>query len=287
MRMEWRGVSDLERVKKKITRRTFAIQKELYQLLRTGSADEARKLLLVIGCQRSGTTLISETFGKDWNVKIYPEHSALSSKDKIDRLRLNSLASVQKTINNDRFPLIVLKPLVETQNADRLLAFFPGARAVWMYRHYKDVVSSNLNRFGLGNGIKNLRYIVKGDPGNWRSERVPPDVKALVESCFSEAMNPYDAAALFWYVRNRYYFDLHLDDHPRVMKCQYADFVTSPEQVIQSIYLFIGQPYPGNNILRDIHAASIGKGDGVVLSPEVEDLCAKLWYRLKDERSGG
>lgn len=285
-RISMPGTSGLKRTRRKIARRTFEIQKELFQLV-LNSSTETRKLLLIIGCQRSGTTLMTETLGKDWNAKIYPEHSILSSRDEIDRLRLNPLPEVARTLEHERFPLVVLKPLVETQNADRLLEFFPQARAIWMYRHYKDVAASNLTRFGSGNGIKNLRYIGQDNNQNWRCERVPPDVRALIKEYFSEMMNPYDAAALFWYVRNRYYFDLGLDTHPRVMKCQYSEFVTAPRQTIQEIYRFVDRPYPGDSILRAIHSTSIGKGKVVELSPEIDRLCDGLWLRLNQERMGG
>jgi hypothetical protein len=279
MRISIPATSGLQRVRKKIARRTFEFQKELFQFTRKHTT-ETQQLLLIIGCQRSGTTLMSETLGKDWNAKIYPEHSNLSSGDEVDQLRLNPLTVVARTLDRERFPLVVLKPLVETQNADRLLEFFHQARAIWMYRHYKDVAASNLKRFGSGNGIKNLRYIVQDDAKNWRSERVPPDVRELIKTYFSETMNPYDAAALFWYVRNRYYFDLGLDKHPRVMKCQYSDFVTSPGQTIQAVYRFVDRPYPGDGILSEIHSTSIGKGRVVELSPEIDNLCNELWLRL-------
>jgi hypothetical protein len=286
MRISLPDTSGLRRVRKKVVRRTFDFQKELFQLTRPATA-ETRRLLLIIGCQRSGTTLMSETLGKDWNAKIYPEHSILSSGDRVDRLRLNPLDVVARSLERERFPLVVLKPLVETQNADRLLEFFHQARAIWMYSHYKDVAASNLKRFGSGNGIKNLRYIVQDNAQNWRSERVSPDVRALIKTYFSETMNPYDAAALFWYTRNRYYFDLSLDVHPRVMRCQYSNFVTSPGQTIQGVYRFVDWPYPGDGILSEIHSTSIGKGRVVELSPEIDKLCNELWLRFNHEPDGG
>ncbi|MDJ0757705.1 MAG: sulfotransferase, partial [Ardenticatenaceae bacterium] len=211
--------------------------------------EELPRLLLIIGCQRSGTTLMTQIFEKDWEVQVYPEHSRLSNQDKLDKLRLNPLLEVKDTLSRSRFPLVVLKPLVETQNAQELLNFFDDARALWMFRHYADVANSNLNRFGLHNGIRNLSYIAYNNDTNWRSERVSEAVQDLVDRYFSEDMNPFDAAALFWYIRNSYFFDQQLVAHPRVMMLRYNDLTANPVETMKQIYTHVGQSFPGRQIV--------------------------------------
>lgn len=277
----------LVRWQSKLSHRVFLARKDIFRLTVPGNSD-SQALLLILGCQRSGTTLVTRIFEKDWQVKVYPEHSKLSVGDKLDGLRLNPLPDVHQKLAKDRYPLVVLKPLVESQDAHHLLDYFDGAFGLWMYRHYKDVAASNLKRFGIRNGIKNLRYIASDRVSNWRAEYLPEYVRSLVREHFSESMDPYDAAALFWYVRNTLYFDQHLDRHPRVKLCRYADLVQNPEDSVQAIYRYVHQPYPGNRVIEDVHATSVGKGQQGELSVEIEELCSHMWTRLEDatESSG-
>lgn len=239
-----------------------------------------KQVVFVIGCQRSGTNLMMEIFERDWDTKTYDEFSKLSDQDRDYHLRLNPLEDVARAIQRDRPPLVIVKPLVETQNAGRLLSFFQGSKAIFMYRNYRDVAASNLKHWGMGNGIKNLRAIVEDQPGNWRAERVPEPVRQVVLRFFSEDMLPYDAAAIFWYVRNAFFYELQLDIDPCVLLCRYEDLVASPRPKVEKIYTFIGQDHFSESILPPVYTSSVKRGRSIDLSPEVESLCQDLQNRL-------
>ena len=260
--------------------KAFQFSKEIYQLSRKDGHNQ-KTTLLIIGCQRSGTSLMTRIFNKDWNAKVYFESSSLSVQIGEEKLRLKPLPVLKQVIDRERFPLIVLKPLVETQNSPELLDYLPNAKAIWMYRHYRDAACSLVRRFGLGDGISNLRYIVLDQVDDWRAENVPNHVKQAVLTYFSENMNPYDAAALFWYVRNAFFFELGLDCHSSVMPCKYEELVDYPEQTLKRIYGFISRPYPGDNILKNIHNSSVGRGSQLKLSEEIEGRCQQLWEQLE------
>ena len=269
------------RLRKKIYSQSFRVYKELYQHVK-GEGWQSKKVVFIFGCQRSGTTLMTEIFEKDLNVKVYPERSRLCTHAPNDEYRLNPLSIVKETIDRDRFPVVVLKPLVEVQNSVRILSYFPGAKAIWMYRNHKDVASSNLKRFGIRNGIDNLRFIVRNDYQNWRAEHVPDYLREIVVENFSETMNPHDAAALFWFVRNSFFFDLKLDKHPDIIMCRYGDLVTNPFQAISTIYDFIDQPFPNEKLTANVHPLSVGKGKTISLSTKIDRLCADLLVRLEN-----
>lgn len=276
------SVPKIRRWRQKATMRLYQAGKQLYQLARAPltASDQQQKLLLIIGCQRSGTTLMTRIFERDLNARVYPEHSVLSNQDKLDGLRLNPLPQVQQRIHASRFPLVVVKPLVETQNARQLLDFFPQSKALWMYRDYSDVALSNIRRFGLNNGIKNLRYIVQQQEENWRVQGLAPEYRALVNEMFSEEMNPYDAAALFWIVRNSFFFTLDLASHPAVMMLRYRDLVTQPLPQMTAVYEFVQRPFPGSRLIQEVHQTSVGKGQRITLSPTVQTLCDEMLARL-------
>lgn len=238
-----------------------------------------QRILFILGCQRSGTSLMTRIFFRDIYAKVYRESSKLSSQD-IEKLRLNSLDLVQKNFENEKAPLIVLKPLVESQNTPQLLDFFANSAGLWLYRHYKDVAISNLRAFGMTNGIADLRPIIENQVANWRSEKVSCATRAIIAEHFVETMNPHDAAALFWFARNQLFFELGLESHPRVFLCQYEALVTQPKSIMREIYKSIGCTYPGDQIISEVHANSLKRGGNIQLSPPIEKLCNELWERI-------
>jgi hypothetical protein len=252
---------------------------------------EKQNILLIVGCQRSGTSLMNRIFTQDLQVSVYRESSVLSSDDNgspddpTKLLRLNSSDQLARCFSQNKAPFIVLKPLVESQNILQLLADFPQAKALWMYRNYQDVTKSLVKRFQpsgeISTGVRDLRYIVQGNNYNWRSQNTSESVRFTVIKYFSEDMNAYDASALFWWVRNQLFLELNLSENSRVSLCRYEDLVTKPEEVMSKIYRFVGAPYNLNpKFAQDIDRNSLGKGSSIQLSPEIKQLCDQLLEQL-------
>jgi hypothetical protein len=253
--------------------------KQIYQNLLIKRPDH-QAILPIMGCQRSGTSLMTRVFERDINAKVYRESSKLSSRDS-EKLRLNSFAETRDAIQRHKPSLIVMKPLVESQNALHFMEVMPNSFVLWMYRHYRDVISSYLKAFGLNSGIRDLRIIVNREANNWRSEHVTDETRNIILNAFSEDMNPYDAMALFWIARNRLFFEQSLQHHPRVLLCWYDDFVLQPEKTMCQIYEFVKLPYPGDQIVQEIRTSSVGKGQEVLLSPEIEQMCDQMLQKLR------
>ena len=264
---------------RRLKRGLFHVRKGLYHRLAM-SRQRDKTILFILGCQRSGTNMTQDIFTRDLRTRTYGEFSKLSSQDKRHKIRLNSPDEVKKAIQKDRPSLIVLKPIVESQNTADILAQFDNAKVLWVFRRYKDVASSNLKNFGVRNGINNLRPIVEQAEGNWRSEKVPAGVREIVLKYFSDQMNPHDAAALFWYVRNHFFFSQDLQSNPRVLMCKYEDLVTDPRRITEEIYDFLGQPQPDEKVFAATHPRSLGKGKDIDLSQPILDLCDEMWQRL-------
>jgi hypothetical protein len=94
-------------------------------------------------------------------------------------------------------------------------------------------------------------------------------------------MNPHDAAVLFWFARNSIFFDRELDKDPRVMLWYYEDFVLDPEKYVRKIYQKVGQPYPQNNLTKEVHSNSRKKGKDIEVSAEIEQLARELQEKLE------
>jgi hypothetical protein len=246
-----------------------------------GAARGPEAVLLILGCQRSGTTLMTHIFERDPDAKVYPEHSSLSAGDRAHGLRLEAPERVARKLSRSRFPLLVMKPLVESQNAASFLEAIPGARGLWMFRSWNDVARSNLARFGEDNGIRNLRGIVERRPDDWRSEAVSEESRRIVGTHFHEEMNPWDAAALFWWARNALYFEHGLDADPRVRTCSYEELVADPRRVVQGVYDVLERSLPGEMQFEGVSAASVGRGREIFFSAEVAALCDTMFERLQ------
>jgi hypothetical protein len=267
----WKNVSD----------RSLRSLKNIYQFIKIRKISNQKTILFIFGCQRSGTTLLTEIFERDFdNTKVYGEFSRLSSGDKKRHIRLNPLHLVKTQIEHNRPSLIILKPLVESQNALKLLDYFNNSKALWVYRHYGDVALSHLEHWGIKNGINGLRPIVVGQSQNWRSENVSEYTKQIVRKHFSEDMNPHDAAALFWFVRNTLFFEMNLDKNHRVMTCSYNGLIDNPLKTMSNIYKFLGYVYPSDKIPMHIYADSKGRGGNIKLSQDIEILCKDMLTKL-------
>jgi len=267
---------------KKITKilnsKILLIKKHLSYL---DDTNETKKIVFIIGCQRSGTTLLMNIFNEDYQTKIFPEFSQLSNQD-INKIRLNPLIDVKQIINRQKAKLIILKPLVEAQNILKLLDYFPNSYAIFIFRNYRDVVNSDLNHFGLLNGVKNLKHIIDKQQNDWRAEYISDETKRIIIDHYHENMPPYDAAALFWYTRNILFFELNLNENKRIYLCDYTDLVFRPEIVMKNIYKFIDYRFPTNNLLKNIYTSSEGRGKDIKISQSVEYLCQNLFNRLID-----
>ena len=122
----------LPRIKNALSKRARRVSKHVYQSIRWRTLDRP-KVLMIVGCQRSGTTLMSRLFDADRDCRVFGEFSALSSVGK-DGIRLNPLPDVAAVLSRVPAPLVVMKPLVETQRVRTLLNYFPNAKALFMYR---------------------------------------------------------------------------------------------------------------------------------------------------------
>lgn len=266
-------------LKEKVPRLLRMIAKESGHWCRPAEGEEQR-IVFIVGCQRLGTTLFTHIFERDVHAKVYGEWSALSSMDKREGLRLNPLEDVRARIERSRFPLVVTKPLVESQNIVHLLEAFPNSRALWLFRDFHDVSSSNLVEFGAGNGLNDLTPIVEGVEDDWRSERVSSATREQILRFYHPGLAPHDAAALFWFARNQLFFELGLDSHPHVLAVRYEEFVAAPKEWMRTIYAFLDRPYPGDHIVASVSTGSVGKGRQVPVSDDVRELCASIQSRL-------
>ncbi len=241
------------------------------------TAPAAHPLLHIVGCQRSGTTMLTELLDRDARVRVFGELGSLFD-ERPRHHRLRDLDDVKRRLGRSGAALNVVKPLVESQRVRELLALDPDAIAIWMFRHYRDVAASNLRRFGVDNGVNNLRPIVD-DVRDWRNEGLTGSTRDLVRSLFREDMPPHDAAALFWYCRNTLWANQRLEGEARIRTLQYEQLVSDPDATIRPLYRWVGLDPPDRRTTDFVHARSIGKGRDQI-GGKVRTLCDTMWEDL-------
>ncbi|MEM8828628.1 MAG: sulfotransferase [Cyanobacteria bacterium P01_G01_bin.19] len=237
------------------------------------------KILFIIGCQRSGTSLMNRIFTREPNTSVYRESSQLSSRDP-GKLRLNPFEEVKSALAKNYAPLIVIKPIVESQNALQLLENFPESKILWMYRNYKDAIKSYSKRFSGNRAIIDLKPIVELDRQSWRAEKASDYVHSMIIKYYSEDMSQYDAIALFWFARNQLFYELNLDQNSKVLMCKYEDLVAHPTAMMKTIYQFLDINFQEIRGINEVHSQSVGRGDAIELSPSIDKLCYDLQEKL-------
>ena len=268
------------RILARLRRSQLAHARAEFRLMLDGVPAGRARVLFVLGCQRSGTTLMTQFFEADSLAKVYPEHSSLSAADRAHRLRLAPLDHVAASIARSRFPRIVLKPLVESQRSLELLDAVADSRGLWMFRDWRDVARSNIARFGQSNGVRNLRFVAQRCKDDWRSEAVPEEVARIVADAFDEDMAPLDAAALFWWVRNEHFFHQRFGEDTRIQMCRYEDLVSDPSGEMKRIYEFMGHEMPGDLGFARVSKGSLGLGREIDVSSRIAERCDEMQDRL-------
>ena len=246
-----------------------------------------KKVVFILGCQRSGTTMLLKILGKNRCISVYGEghHKAMVN------YRLRSQPVIQKLVRRDPNKTIVFKPLNDLQYSDQLLDYWTDTKAVWIYRHYSDTANSAVKKWGpahkkIVTWIKERKDRLAGESDekvkdfSTYLERMSLDTFHTISNLAHEDMSAEDGAALMWYMRNAFFFDLNLPDDQRVILINYEDFVNSPQRYVKIIFDFIDCPIH-DNYWEGIYASSIRKHTSPELSQPIADVCENMFRKLE------
>jgi hypothetical protein len=257
-------------------RRARASVKYLTRSVVRARPDE-RRVVLIFGCQRSGTTMLQQTFlDRSWRVLILGEHDRRLVGPGPEETAWQEYSTVLGRIRRLPFEVVAAKPLVESASATALMDAAGAVKAVWMLRRYPEVAQSNVSRFGMDNPYRDLEPIRSRDALDWRYRRVTEETWETVTALSNRRLTPFDAAALFWWTRNQLYFDQRLWEDDRIRILRYERACNQPDEVIRSLSDHIGLTLPLGSIAPRVRARPI-PSETRELDPDVERLCRKLW----------
>lgn len=259
-------------LKRFVKQKTAGAVKNTRSLI-VGKKGEATPVF-VLGVQRSGTTMMMHCFDKLPDFEVLGEESRATVN-----IRLKSESEIKQIIADCRFKFIAFKPLMESAQADYLLNFKKGAKAIWMFRRVEDRASSAVERFGDHN-LEVLSAIAEGKMlDSWQAQGLGESDFELIKSFDWKNVSPKNAAAIFWYLRNSLFFSQKLNERDDVIPVCYEDLVSNPVETLQRVCDFIGCDF--DTAMADIvHGKSVGKG-GNSLDPEIANLCGPMYDRLK------
>lgn len=249
--------------------------KRLVQSARYGPRGAAaRRHVFVAGVQRSGTNMMMGLFDRSFETDVYHETDPRAFED----YDLRETEVLRALAARSRGPVFVVKTLSNLDRVPALLEQFQPSSAVWIVRHYTDVINSMLVSF------KTVPWSVQraareGRDAGWVGRGMSDDTHALLQTHVSRGLDNYSLAALMWYLRNVLYFEQGLDRDPAVTLVGYENLVNWPALECRRIFEFAGlQFHP--RIVRPVHAVSVGRRPAPTLDPQVEELCERLWERF-------
>ena len=118
--------------------RLYQAWKRLRLLRRTRGHAEP---LYLIGEQRSGTNMVHRILNRHPLTECYYE----SDDEAYDNYELRENAVIRALVQRSRADCVVFKPLCDIHRIHELLELVPGGKAVWIYRHYCDVINSAID----------------------------------------------------------------------------------------------------------------------------------------------
>lgn len=242
-----------------------------------------RRVVLIFGCQRSGTSMLQQTFlDRSWRVLILEEHDRrlVGPGPGPEETTWQEYSTVLGRIRRLPFEVVAAKPLVESASATELMDAAGPVKAVWMLRHYPEVARSNVSRFGLDNPYRDLEPIRSRDVLDWRYRGATEETRETVTALLSRRLTPFDAAALFWWTRNQLYFDQRLWEDDRIRILRYERACNQPGEVVRSLSGHIGVSLPLGSITSRVRAQPLHPKTEQ-LDPDVERICGKLWDSFK------
>jgi hypothetical protein len=262
----------------KVIRRGLEGRRKWKMLRRTPHPTTKKLPVFILGCNRSGTNMVCAAIGKSPHGWAFQE-SEFSPAFNGYYLRADWI--IERLIRHSPASIISFGSILDSQFANDLLARFEGARAIWVYRRYEDVTNSCI-RMSWGHHLKDLvRWVSQGELERLgaRGQYINDEMVELFGELYHENISYEDSICLYWYMRNQLYFDLNLNENPRVLLVQYEDTVLKREKAFRRVFNFLDHPYDPE-VIGGIFSSSVSKNPQPDLDPDILEVCSALKYRL-------
>lgn len=174
-------------------------------------------------------------------------------------------------------PAPVIKSLLESHRQKELLDIFDSSKVIWIYRNVDDVVRSNLAKWP--NFRNKIDEIANGEDNTWRSQNIAESTLSVIRTHYHNDLSHESATALFWYMRNKLFFDQHLDQDPRSILVRYEDLVANPNDAFEMVHKKLDLRF-NPKMTKGIHQKSVSGSPLPGIAPGIHDLCTCLTQKL-------
>jgi hypothetical protein len=196
---------------------------------------------------------------------------------------------IEALIERSYAHLVLFKPLKDTYRTHVLLSTFSTAKALFIFRHYHDVINSARKRFYDDHGLvikpvfedrraPVVRWIDSGF-AEFSDAPPPKESEQFIRSLWTPLLNLESNIALDWLFTNRLYFDLGLGKDKRVRLVQYEAMVLDPVKEFKALCHFLGLPFKPQ-IANDVFSSSVKRDPVPEIAPQIQAACEALWQRL-------
>lgn len=226
------------------------------------------------GCQRSGTNFFIRVLNHCKVTECYLEND----DEAFDNYMLKNYDKIKQLVSKSKAQVVVFKSICDSQKINELFTNLPNSKAIWIFRHYNDVVNSALRNF---KEHRKYLYYMLYEPiiARWRIENVTKEDLELVEKYYKQGIDDASSSALVWWLRNKLFFQQHLDKNSKLLMVRYENLVTQPVKEFERVFNFLGI-YCDVKVTRIAHTKSISKNSPPNIDPEIKMLCEELFIRL-------
>jgi len=228
------------------------------------------QLVFIMGYGRSGTTMLLNSFERDMRIEVLGENDPRIAENYV--LVCENIAPALEACKAE---VLVMKPILNSFDAEVLLNDFRDSKLIWMIRDYKDVVASASDRFGPTVADYMRQHVRFGEGDNWLARGLPRESLKELNKLNTETFTDHDWMALVWWAVNKTICIHDLCKSERLLLVKYEELVRNVGAHMHRAYEFIGLPYaqrPG----AYMHAASVGKGADTKLDETVNQMCLDL-----------
>ncbi|MBC2717413.1 MAG: sulfotransferase [Desulfobacteraceae bacterium] len=233
--------------------------------------------LWILGCQRSGTTLLERMFRNDLDSAVFGEFSQLTIGS--DRTVLKPFSEVEKVIASCNARYAVIRPLFESDRVSEILGFFQPSTAIWVFRAPRDVVNSMVNKWG-DLFFEISRQVEQDVNGKWRLEGLHKSIKEEAKCLTGTDEKIEDLYALYWLKRNEIIDEAALCHNNQILFLNYERLVSSPKLCADKIMKCLGVRGVWKYFSTDAHLRSLNRNITLTISPEIQEHCDILYNKL-------
>jgi hypothetical protein len=235
-----------------------------------------KRVIFVSGVHRCGTNMMMETLEWHPRTDVYRESDPRAFK----HFMMLPESAITELIERSPADRVVIKALHEAEKLAGLLDRHAPARAIWMYRDWRDVVNSILARWpNHRNGIDEIVQAI--DTVKWRGRGTTDTTRTILKEVYRPDIDDASANALFWYLRNQLFFDQGFDDDDRVALINYDRLLERPEPQLRALCTMLEiELVPRMTRVCDVR--QVRKKPPPSVEPEVASLADEMLERLRN-----